>query len=307
MLEDVWRETGAACARRGGRRVLIELGERNLRVWTSVRGAGETVVLVSGAGADHVGWGLSSRLLSRRFRTVAFDQRGTGRTEGPREGLSVPLLAEDLAHLLDRGEIAPEGERVHVVGHSLGTRVALAACALRPERVKSLTLFAPWEGDDAYLARQTAIRHEMLTRGSRESAAEMLLFLLTSRTFQNQDPARFRQYLDAMFLGPEAPPWETIVEQLEIGLNWKLTDETIARIRVPILVITAEHDHMTPQVYGEAMAKRLRAPHVALRGERASHLAHVEMPEVFAEVVGTFLARVGHAAEGDPTLRPTPS
>jgi len=286
--------------------MIIELPTRNLRVWTSARGTGETVLFVSGAGADHVGWGLTTRIVAQRYRTVVFDQRGTGRTQGTARGLSVPLLADDLAALMDAPEAAPAGEKIHVVAHSLGTRVALLATALRPDRVRSLTLFAPWDGEDAYLRRQTAIRHEFMTRGSREMAAEMLLFLLTSRALQNSEPERFRQFLDAMFLGPQAPPWDTIVEQLEIGLHWELTDETISRIRVPMLVVTAEHDHMTPRVYGEQMARRLRARHVTLRGERASHLAHVEMPEAFAQVVTAFLDRVRDPAWVGETLPDVP-
>lgn len=70
------------------------------------------------------------------WRCLLPDLRGHGRTTADRPDWSTPLLAEDMAGLLDALGI----ERAHVIGYSLGGGVGLHLAAAHPERVRSLIL-----------------------------------------------------------------------------------------------------------------------------------------------------------------------
>jgi aminoacrylate hydrolase len=270
---------------------MLELGARGLRLYTVRRGErGPLVLFVPGAGASHVGWGMAMRAVADVARAVAYDPRGTGRTEGDGREAGAEVLAADLAALLDA-----LGEPAHVVAHSLGTRVALGAAARLPGRVASLFLFAPWYGTDPYMEHRQDMVQEVVMRGDRRVAAQTLLWLLTSRTLQVEEPERFRQYLEGMFLGPGATPWDVVVRQLLAGREEPISERELDAVRCPVRVLVAEGDRMVDPAASERLAARLGASVVRLAGPRASHLAHVEMPDAFAAALRAWLAEVAAA------------
>jgi pimeloyl-ACP methyl ester carboxylesterase len=78
--------------------------------------------------------------LGCRYRTLAADLYGSGKS--PTWPGVRPLSLADEVALLD-SVLAAAGARYHLVGHSYGGAVALAAARARPERVESLVLFEP--------------------------------------------------------------------------------------------------------------------------------------------------------------------
>src|SRR5438270_233246 len=80
--------------------------------------------------------------LAARHRVIAFDQRGTGATPPSAGKYSTRLFAADALGLLDALDVEP----AHVVGHSMGGRVAQWMALERPDRVRSLVLAATGPG-----------------------------------------------------------------------------------------------------------------------------------------------------------------
>ncbi len=99
-------------------------------------GEDPVVVLVHGAGMDSTVWQLQTRYLAHRgLRAVAVDLPGHGRSEG--EALaSITDMAEWLGRFVDAAGFGS----VHLVGHSMGTFVALELASSRPETVESVVL-----------------------------------------------------------------------------------------------------------------------------------------------------------------------
>jgi pimeloyl-ACP methyl ester carboxylesterase len=95
------------------------------------------IALIHGAGMDATVWQLQTRYLAHRgFRAVAVDLPGHGRSEGPALG-TVAEMADWLVRFLDAAGFST----AHLVGHSMGTFVALEVAARHPGLVASLTLF----------------------------------------------------------------------------------------------------------------------------------------------------------------------
>jgi pimeloyl-ACP methyl ester carboxylesterase len=96
----------------------------------------ETALFVHGVGQDHTIWVLSSRYFARHHRNVlVVDLPGHGRSEGP-PLKSVETMALWIAEVIEAAGV----ERTALVGHSMGSLVALEAAARFPERARALAM-----------------------------------------------------------------------------------------------------------------------------------------------------------------------
>ncbi|CDS49511.1 alpha/beta hydrolase fold [Polaromonas sp. CG9_12] len=124
------------------------------------RGEGPPVVLIHGntvTHADFIASGLMDRL-ARNHRVIAFDRPGFGHSSRPRDRLWTPSAQADLLRAaLERLGI----ERPVVVGHSMGTMVAVAMALRHAQNVRSLVLvggyFYPSFRVDALLTAPVAL------------------------------------------------------------------------------------------------------------------------------------------------------
>jgi pimeloyl-ACP methyl ester carboxylesterase len=110
------------------------------RISTLTMGEGRDVLLIHGLGATKASFFETAALLSRRYRIHAIDLPGFGSSSKP---LTAPYTAQWFAeHAL--GAMDELGiERAHLVGNSLGGRVAIEIGLRAPERVAGLGLLCP--------------------------------------------------------------------------------------------------------------------------------------------------------------------
>ena len=103
-------------------------------------GRGPAVVCIHASASSSSQWRLLTERLAGRFRVLAADLYGAGKSPAWPGGR--PLSLADEVALL-RPVLAAASEPFHLVGHSYGGAVALAAALAEPERVASLVLFEP--------------------------------------------------------------------------------------------------------------------------------------------------------------------
>ena len=103
-------------------------------------GSGEPVLLIHGfasnIAANWIDTGWIKTLTDAGYRAIAYDNRGHGRSAKlyNLEDYGAPIMAEDARRLLDHLGI----ERVHVMGYSMGARIAAFLALAHPGRVRSL-------------------------------------------------------------------------------------------------------------------------------------------------------------------------
>ena len=223
----------------------------------------------------HGNWGTASwwePLLSRLpagHRGLAYDVRGRGTTSGPDSSYTIDALAGDLLAFAT----AAGAQRFHLVGHSLGTAIAMQAALDAPERVRSLAAIAPaWvDGMPAAYnvpAGQIAIKN---------------------------DPVLF-----ATALKPLAPTvadddfWKRLVreghgQRIEAALRnldalvaWRPGDG-LGAIPAPKLVIAGTLDPLTGGANADRAAAALGAQLVILEG--VGHSPNVEAPDRVAALL----------------------
>jgi len=125
----------------------------NIRYFSD--GQGEALVLIHGfSGSAETAWinsGVFDALADAGFRVIALDNRGHGGSDKPHDPASYGVnMAEDVRRLLDHLGL----ERAHVVGYSMGGKIANTFRSRHPQRVITLTLGGygwPWRGQASTL------------------------------------------------------------------------------------------------------------------------------------------------------------
>ena len=114
-----------------------------VEIYYETRGSGEPVLLVPPDWWPCATWNVVVvPVLSRRYRTIIYDGRGTGRSAQPQDGYNVGQFARDAIELLKQLGIA----RCHAVGFAIGGQIVQAMAIERPDLVASLTMAAAGPG-----------------------------------------------------------------------------------------------------------------------------------------------------------------
>ncbi|HVO15890.1 MAG TPA: alpha/beta fold hydrolase [Alphaproteobacteria bacterium] len=250
----------------------------------AVEGKGpSTVVFLHGVGGDRESWTPQLKAFSARFRAVAWDCPGYG-ASAPLEPMTFPGLAASLLALLDRLGAA----RAHIVGQSFGGMIAQEFAATFPERVRSLVLtgtspaFGRADGD--FQKRFVAERLAPLDAG--KTMAELAQGIVGSLVGDDPDPAGVKAAVASM--SRVAPATYRASMLCIVGFDRR---EALGRIAVPTLVLAGSRDTNAPAPMMEKMASKIPgARYVCLEG--AGHLANLEQPAAFNEIVLKFLTEV---------------
>lgn len=254
------------------------------------RRSGPPVLLIQGLGADKHLWDLQRVALARRYRTLALDNRGAGRSDKPTGHYSLEQMAEDAVAVLDDAGV----DHAHVVGASMGGVIAQILTLQHPARVRSLTLACtacqhhPWRKE--LLAEWAEAAR---TRGMGAMTNLAARWMIGPRSFRRVSPA-------LGWLGPLAfarPPHAFIgqvaaILDIDDGLAERLRD-----ITAPTLVIVGNQDILTPRGDAEHLAELIpTAELVVVSG--AAHGLMVEHASTFNATLLDFLARVERSRRG---------
>jgi pimeloyl-ACP methyl ester carboxylesterase len=251
------------------------------RLFYEVSGTGPAVVLIHGGQLDCRMWGEQFTAFSRHFRVIRYDVRGYGGSPRPDVLYSD---AEDLLALLDYLKV----ERAHLVGLSLGGRIAIDFALAHPTRVSSLTLAGPGlSGYEPPDGAETDLRMWEIIKAARDSGPEEATALWLKDPFMApaMEQARLAPELRRMAL-ENAHCW------LENPILQRPPKPTAAsrlgEIQLPSLLLIGERD--VPQIRAtvETLERGIRgSKKLSIAG--AGHMANLENPTAFNEAVLSFL------------------
>lgn len=107
-----------------------------IRVHVDVRGEGAPILFIPGLGLKASECKGITGLLADGHRVICVDNRGAGLTDKPEGPYSMAMMADDAKGVLDAMGVP----RAHVVGVSMGGKIAITLALNHPERVASLVL-----------------------------------------------------------------------------------------------------------------------------------------------------------------------
>ena len=202
-----------------------------------IEGRGRPLVLISGLGGTARFWAPLIAALGPAHHTIAFDQRGIGRSERGEAAVSIESLAEDVWEIVDALADAPPV----LCGHSTGGAIVQAMELMRPGRAAGLVLSATWPGPDALMQRMFATRLDVLTHMPQRYAEVSALL--------GSPPRWFHDHPDALQQALAQPPSDAQVpiirERIEALLAHDCRDR-LPGIAVRSLVLGAEDDMIVP-------------------------------------------------------------
>ena len=229
----------------------------------------ETVLFLHGTGQDHTIWVLPTRYFARHGRNVlAVDLPGHGRSGGaPLE--SIEEMADWVIEILNALGVS----NTAIVGHSLGSLVAIATAAGHPQRVRSIALVGttvPMPVSGFLLDQARENRHE---------AIEMLNFWGFSKSAQlggNATPGNW-MLGGGLRLMEKARPG-VIYTDLNACNEYIEGMEHASTIVCPALLVLGERDMLTPVRSAMRLAEVLpNAGKVILEG--SGHALLAERPD----------------------------
>ena len=211
-----------------------------IRMYYEVHGdRGEPFLLLGGTGSDHGLWTHHLPEMTKRWRVITPDPRGTGRTTAPADPstCTMRLMAEDAAGLLDHLGMGP----AHVAGLSLGSAVGMELGAARPDLVRSLHLHGAWARSDRWFVEMMEIMEYPARLGDLRGFLRLALPCILSRTFLNDEEAVASIYRGFFDENPAPPNRLGILGMIHAD---KVHD-AVARlplVKAPTLVATGEND-----------------------------------------------------------------
>ena len=249
-------------------------------------GAGHPVLLLHGFTGTSDAWDTHGSDLVARHRILVPCLPGHGGTTAPPEAMSVEATADALATLLEARDAVP----AHVVGYSLGARVALRLAVAHPDVVDRLVLESPSAGlpSDAERAARRAADEALAARLEADGIEHFVDEWERNPVFAGAgtpDPNRVARIRE-MRLGNDPAGLAASLRHAGQGAMAPLFD-ALPTIAAPTLVIAGEHDAI-----GRPRAERVAAaiPDARLAVvDGAGHTPHDERPEAFRRLVTAFL------------------
>ncbi len=269
----------------------IEAGVHRVRIYD--HGSGEPLVLVHGLTGFIEDWAANLDALASRYRVIALDLPGSGRSSMPPDGdYSQDGITASLLKVLDTLNI----ERAHLAGYSSGGRQALHLAALAPERVRSVMALAPagfdYETIINFRLASVPLLGELLTRPN------MAVSRMLMRTAVHYPAVLAQVYLDWKLALARAPGAQAVfLKTLRGMVGWRgFHPETVAvarswlpQITVPVLVVWGRQDKFVAASHAEVLRAGLADVEVRYY-EDCGHLPMLEHSARFNTDALTFLA-----------------
>ena len=241
----------------------------------------QPLLLIMGLGATLEWWQRLIPILSSRYRTVVYDNRGVGRSDVPEGPYLIPAMAEDAAAVMDAAGMAS----AHVFGASMGGMIAQELALNHPSRVRSLIL-----GCTACGGPQTvpAAREVGIALGARKTMSrEEAMWAMAPYIFDAGTP-RERVAEDIAVRLAATVSNDGYFAQLAGIRAWSGTHDRLARLAMPTLVIHGETDQLVPPENGRIVAKAI--PHARLvMIPNASHIFFTDQLEASTGALLSFL------------------
>ena len=244
--------------------------------WRSDGDATKPALLLGNSlGTDLTLWDPIVPQLVERFHVLRYDMRGHGASEATPGEYTIEALSRDALAVADAAGVS----RFSFAGISIGGMIGQWLGANAGERLEKLVLSntSPKLPADIWAARIDAVR-----KGGTASIADAVLARWFTEAFLAKKPPRLWSARTTL-VNTDSRGY--------IGCCAAIRDmdqtASVARIRVPTLVIVGTHDLATPKAHGEALAHAI--PGAQLVELPAAHIPVLEVPGAFVNALLGFL------------------
>jgi proline iminopeptidase len=260
-------------------------------------GAGQPIVVVHGGPGLDAGYFLPGLdLLSKKYRLISYDQRGTGRSKGPLDTLmlTVDQYIEDIEGLRQAFQI----EKMHLMGHSFGGLLALLYASKYPDHLYSLILVGSGAKDTISFPEQnrtvekrtskedTDSINKMVAAGyfnTKEGRSKLFPILWKPYVYNKKYIASIKTSICDSFLLVNS----RVGKSLERSNLWSNLNERLIKLKLPALIIHGDYDPV-PLSAAETNRNILKRSQLVVL-KNCGHFPFIEQQEIFTNTVDGFL------------------
>ena len=267
------------------------------RLALDVAGQGPFVLFMHGIGGNRLNWRRQVAAFAADFACAAWDARGYGDSDDYEGPLAFDDFVDDVLRVLDHFGV----ERAHLLGLSMGGRVAMRCALLHPQRVATLTLVDTHEGFEAFTPEQRrqfvdSRRAPLLAGKTPRDIAEPVARSLVGPKATPEQLAELVDSISRLHKDSYIKSLQATVAQVNLG--------DIRAIRAPAHFIVGADDALTPVAMHHEMSAKLGGAPVSVLPD-AGHLSNIENPEAFNDAALRWLRP--RAAEGSAPATWPPS
>jgi 3-oxoadipate enol-lactonase len=260
---------------------LAKVGDVQLNY--TIQGEGEWLVLIGGyASSNWQSWGGMLTELAKRYRVLAFDNRGIGGSDVPDYPYTMQMLAHDTLGLMDHVGI----DRARVLGKSMGGAIGQWVALMQPHRVRCLAMTSTTARPDArakkmvkwWMDSAKGIGFEALFPGE-------LTYFYTAEYYEANPEAISRAEQSLISVNRPVNGFVNMGHALLGHDTW----DRLGELTMPVFLLCGADDMITPAQHSRDMAKRMPNAEVHIV-PNTLHGVMAEKPETFRLVLD-FLRR----------------
>ncbi|MFW9951198.1 MAG: alpha/beta fold hydrolase [Candidatus Thorarchaeota archaeon] len=226
---------------------------KGLKLSYIIQGNGFPIIFIHGYGGDKEFWKPQIVELSKFYKTIAFDLRGTGESDRPNIPYTMNMLVDDIKGLMDFLKLS----KAHIIGRSFGGMIAQNFVIKYPNQVDKLILIATNYGkpttDWVDLIRENNLKNLKLLNEDPYQAFKQqarLVYHVNFRKEMEQNPRKkfFNLFSmeDLIKKSTINPPREQDVINQAEAMKTHYTLDKLSEISTPTLLIAASHDRLIP-------------------------------------------------------------
>lgn len=255
--------------------------------FVTVSGEGEPLVLLHGFTGSSASWAVQRAAFSSHFRTIAVDLLGHGRTDSPADPnrYRMEQAAADIIAILDKLKAVS----AHLLGYSMGGRLALYLVIHYPDRFRSLVLESASPGLETPASRaerqkQDNALADWIEANGIEAFVERWEQLPLWAS-QAQLPPETRQALREQRLQNNPTGLANSLRGMGAGVQPSLWPH-LGELRLPVLLLAGELDSKFVAI-NRQMHEQITPAQLQIVSQ-AGHTIHLERPSRFNQLILEF-------------------
>jgi pimeloyl-ACP methyl ester carboxylesterase len=259
------------------------------------KGEGEAVILIHGLGSYIPAWKQTIPALAEKYRVIALDLPGFGKSSKDVDSYSIPFFAKTVADLQDSLGI----KKAVWAGHSMGSQIALRAALNYPDKISRLVLLAP-AGFETFTKQEGAMMSSFVTPQSIKATPDSIIRQTFKATFHDF-PKEAQFMVEDRLAIRSAENFEGYANAYAGSVQAMLDGpvfEELSNIKQPALIIFGKQDMLIPnrQLHGTLTTKKVaesghkQLPNSTLKMiDEAGHFVHFEQSEMVNNTILNFL------------------
>ena len=251
---------------------------------------GETIVFSHGLLWTTEMFAAQIAALRGRYRCIAWDHRGQGRSAADhRETIGIELVWQDAVGLLEALKLGP----VHFCGLSMGGFVAMRMAARRPDLVRSLILLETSSDPEPL---DNIPRYRLLTRVVRLLGPALVRSrvapIMLGKTILTERPRHTDVQKFTAIMTKRRDVWRAVNGVIDrAGIH-----DELPRVTAPTVIVVGDEDVATPRIKAEKIASAI-AHSTLVTIPRAGHSSPVEEPALVTAAIESFLTSLPRVKE----------